>query len=254
MIAAPAPAPVADADILSYREQGFVRLRGMLTPTEVERYRAAVDDAVARDLGRFASQSQVFRQVVNLWESQPVLRELTFHPRIIAAARALAGVPLRLWHDQALIKPPAGKPTVYHQGQTNWSHICRPDSHALTVWVALNDVPVEMGCMGFIPGSHRHWDLGRQENLQDPRGLYRLRPEFEWEQNIRLPLRAGDLTVHHAFTAHNAGPNTTDQHRYGFIIDFMDDDTRYRPIPHVLTDDLNLSPGDLLDHPRFPLV
>lgn len=246
--------PPSEKEIHSYRQDGFIRVRQVLDTDEVHRFRQALDEAVTARMGKVVSSNAVFFQAVNLWESHPVLRELTFHPRVLAIVRALAGVPLRLWHDQALIKPAGGKPTRYHQGQTNWSHDQRPDSHALTVWIALNDAPIERGCMGFIPGSHRHWNLPRQPDLHDPRGLYALRPDFEWEANVRLPLRAGDLTVHHANTAHNAGPNETDEARYGFIIDFMDADTRYRPIPHALTDDLGLEDGDLLDHPRFPLV
>ncbi len=252
--AAPAAFHVLPEDIATYHSQGFIRLRNVFTAPEAGQYRTAVDGVFAGN-GGHRGNSDMFKQVVNLWELHPGLRALTFHPKVLAIAKALAGgAPLRLWHDQVLMKPPGAKPTVPHQGQTNWSHTCSPQSNAMTFWIALNDAPAERGCMGFIPGSHRHWDLPRQQSLADPRGLYALRPEFEWEQVVTLPLRAGDLTVHHAYTAHSAGGNLSDQPRHGYIIDFMDADTTFRPIPHPLTDALGLHPGDRFDLPQFPLV
>jgi len=182
------------------------------------------------------------------------MRELTLHPKLVAACTALAGVPLRLWHDQALIKHPGGTPTVPHQGQPNWGHECRADSHGLTAWIALTDAPIERGVMGFVPGSHLAGSRGKQHRMTDPRALYDLAPEMEWAERVFLPLRAGDITVHHCYTVHAAGGNLGDEPRIGHIVDFIDRDTRANGDWHAVTEDLGFASSDLSEGERFPLV
>ena len=48
--------------------------------------------------------------------------ELTLNP-LAQQATELAGIPLRLWHDQLLIKKPHnGAPTEFHQDAPYWPH------------------------------------------------------------------------------------------------------------------------------------
>ena len=80
-----------------------------------------------------SNESPIFNQYVNVWRQNDVLRELTLDPRLAAAATALAGVPLRIWHDQLLIKPPHnGAATEFHQDAPYWPHA---GSRALAVRV-----------------------------------------------------------------------------------------------------------------------
>ncbi|HEX6972404.1 MAG TPA: phytanoyl-CoA dioxygenase family protein, partial [Limnochordia bacterium] len=164
----------------------------------------------------------------------------------------LAGVPLRLWHDQVLIKQPQNQaPTEFHQDQPYWPHA--DALHPISAWVALVDVPVERGCMSFIPGSFRRRDLAAQ-NLADPRSLFSLWPELEWEPRVTLPLQAGDCTFHHGRCAHMAGANQTDAARVAHVIIFTDATTTYTGKRHVVTDPLGLTPGQRLEGELFPLV
>jgi phytanoyl-CoA hydroxylase len=241
-------------DIASYRENGFVILRNVFSPSEVSRFRDGITAAIRGKRGRFFSANDALEQSVNLWEFDDEARALTLHPHIVSAARALAGVPLRLWHDQALIKHPGGKPTVYHQGQPNWGHVCRPDSHALTAWIALTDATLDHGCMGFIPGSHRRGSLGKQHAMTSARGLFDIAPDCEWATNVRIPLRAGDVSFHHAYTVHMAGANNTNEARIGHIVDFIDRDTVTDGHYHAVTDDLKLPAGSPIAGERFPDV
>ncbi|GAA0594550.1 phytanoyl-CoA dioxygenase family protein [Kribbella sandramycini] len=248
----PTPAATVDeAAISAYRRDGVVRVRNVLTTAEAARFRDAASEAsgIATD---YAGGSAIFNQYVNVWRDHDVLRELTLHPNLARVATALAGVPLRVWHDQLLIKPANnGAATEFHQDAPYWPH--SSSRHSLSAWVALVDVPVEKGCMTFIPGSHRHQGL-RAQDLADRDDLFRVAPDLRWEERLTIPLQAGDCTFHNAHLAHSATPNVTDDPRIAHVTIYIDAATTYTGGGHVVTDGLGLEPGATLNHPHFPAV
>ena len=246
-----APAVLDEETISAYRSDGVVRIRNIISTEEAARFRdAAIAESAAAD--DYANGSPIFKQHVNVWRDNAVLRELTLDPRLAAAATALAGVPLRIWHDHLLIKPPHnGAATEFHQDAPYWPHA--GSRHSLSAWVALVDVPVERGCMTFIPGSQDHKDL-RSQDLADRDDLFRASPDLRWEQRLTIPLRAGDCTFHNAYLAHSATPNLTDDPRIAHVAIYIDADTTYTGAGHVVTDGLDLTAGERLDDEHFPRV
>lgn len=148
-------------------------------------------------------------------------------------------MPLRVWGGNALIKAPDGdRPAGLHDDQTSELLHSRI---TLNAWVALVDVPVERGCLTFLPGSHlRGWperiditginltDLAREETQSYIYGYW---PELQWVPRVIVPLRAGDVTFHHRRTAHAAGPNRTGDHRVSMLITYTGAEATYQPLP-----------------------
>ncbi len=241
---------ISQTAIDKYREQGFVSIQGILSKKEAAEYCHAALDASKR-LGSL-QDGPVFSQFVNVWRQDETMRNLTLHPNIAAAAERLAGVPLRLWHDQILIKQSHNQaPTEFHQDQPYWPHA--NSSHPISAWIALCDVSVECGCMSFISGSHKMTDLERQ-NLRDPESLFSICPELAWKERTTVPLRAGDCTFHHGRCAHMAGPNKTNDPRVAHVVIFMDADTAFRDQRHPVTAPLGLEEGQPLNSDMFPAV
>ncbi len=244
---------LSDEAIQSYRTRGFVHIPGIISKAEAAEFRAAALDLVPR-LRSYAqgAAKDIFTQLVNVWREDDRMKQLTLHPNVGAVAERLAGVPLRLWHDQILIKQPHNNaPTEFHQDQPYWPHAnCR---HALSAWVALCDVPVERGCMTFIPGSQAETDLTAQD-LTDAGSLFGMRPELRWASRVTIPLRAGDCTFHHARCAHMATPNNTDEPRVAHVVIFIDTATTYASRRHVVTDPLELQEGARFEGELFPAV
>lgn len=235
--------------IASYRRNGFVQLRSMLTPDEVSRFAGAAMESY-RHGQALQPGDQTFKQVVNVWQEDDVLRDLTFHPRLAAAATQLAGIPLRLWHDQLLMKKPHNHAaTEYHQDAPYWPH---DDSrHCLSAWVALVDVPLERGCMTFIPGQQDRRDI-RAVDLTDRTDLFEAAEDLTYQPRVTLPLRAGDLTFHNGYTPHTANANDTDEVRLAHVIVYVDRGLSYNGRPHVCTDPLGLTVGQHLPDHEFP--
>lgn len=241
---------VTDDTVASYQDRGFVHVPGILDQAEVERFRAAVERFRAHHGTLRGKDSKIFAQYVDVWRSDPTLAELTRHPRLAAVAERLAGIPLRLWHDQILVKEPHnGAATEFHQDAQYWPHgRCR---HALTAWVALVDVPAERGAMTFIPGSQRETGLEWQ-SLSDSTSMLRIWPEGQWRERVTLPLRAGDCTFHHFYTAHTANANDSDDPRIAQIVVYIDAETTYDGRYHPVTDGLGLAEGQPLPDEHFP--
>ena len=65
------------------------------------------------------------------------MHELMFDARLGEVAGTLAGVDgIRIWHDQALIKPPFGNATAWHLDNPYWSFSSK---NSISIWMALDD-------------------------------------------------------------------------------------------------------------------
>ncbi len=239
------------ADVVaSYRENGFVHIPQVLTPEEVERYRDAARHAYETKAAYNGPDDNTFKQILQLWQTDETLRDLTFHAGLANIATQLAGIPLMLWHDQLLIKKPHnGSATEYHQDAPYWPHANA--RHRLSAWIALVDVPVERGCMTFIPGTHRWTDI-RAVDLHDRTDFSDAAPDVTYLPRVTVPLRAGDCTFHNAYLAHTANPNDTDDFRYAFVNIYVDAKLTYDGRPHPCTDGLGLEIGSPLPAEHFP--
>lgn len=255
MVLAPDSTPVAGpeplpADVVdSYRRNGFVQLRSVLTAVEVQRFSAAAREAYEHAQALQPGDA-TFKQVVNVWRDDDVLRELTLHPVLAAAATQLAGIPLRLWHDQLLMKKPHNcAATEYHQDGPYWPH--DRSRHSLSAWVALVDVPLERGCMSFIPGQQDRRDI-RAVDLTDRTDLFEAAEDLTYQPRVTVPLRAGDVTFHNSYTPHTANRNDTDDVRLAHVVIYADRELLYNGRPHVCTDPLGLEAGQRLPDEEFP--
>jgi phytanoyl-CoA hydroxylase len=241
---------VTDEQIAAFRTDGFVRIPSVISPDEAAHFYEAALDYARRNPPR--SNRPVFDQHVNVWTHDPAMRALTLHPSLAAAAKALNGTELRLWHDQILIKQPHNNAaTEFHQDQPYWPHATSPKP--ISAWIALCDVPAEKGCMTFLPGSFRRTELPAQ-NLGDPRSFFDVAPDLIWSPRVTLPLKAGDCTFHHGRCAHMATPNLTDDPRVAHIVIFMEPCTTYNGKGHIVTDPLNLTVGEPIAGELFPEV
>lgn len=93
--------------------------------------------------------------------------------------------------------------------------------------MALCDVPIERGCMAFVPNSHQ---LGEKEfvdifHATDELERSKKVTDSEW---IPEPLTAGAATFHSGLTYHRAFANQTDEMREAMTIIYFADSARYR--------------------------
>ena len=250
--------PISPAQITAYQRDGYAKLDDVITGDDLVAFRDAVEEAVKEDTKDLdpnrvkGSYEQIFIQCVNLWHRYPKVKPFVLHRRLANIASKLSGCSVRIWHDHALFKEPhTGAKTPWHQDTPYWPH--EQKMHQLTIWVALRDATILNGCMSFIPGTHRMFDI-EPVNLGDPQDLYDVAPQTKGIKAVTCELKAGSVTVHNGMTFHYAGPNRSDGLREAIAIIYMPDGTTYSPTPHQTTDPLKLKAGQKLNQELFPLV
>ena len=106
-------------------------------------------------------------------------------------------------------KPPAlGQATPPHQdGFYFMLEPCR----ALTMWMALDMVDEENGCVRYVRGSHTRGmrPHGRTETLGFSQGITNFAQAADSKNEVACPAQPGDLLAHHALTIHRADANTS---------------------------------------------
>lgn len=237
-----------------FHDEGFAHLPNLLADDEVGRFRTAALDSIEERSKKDKDFGTGVVATTDGWEQNPTLRELALYPRIGALAHQVAGMPLRVWGGEVLVKPPhATASTGWHDDLT----FALLDSRlTFNIWIALVDVPAERGCLTFLPRSHHRDGPARvdpAEQYRDPDGyLFTHWPQLRWSPQVTVPLRAGEATIHHNRTAHSAGANTTDTARVSFLLTVTDADATYRSLPGH--DPLPLKPGQALPDVRYPRV
>jgi ectoine hydroxylase-related dioxygenase (phytanoyl-CoA dioxygenase family) len=195
----------------AFRRYGHVLVRGIASREEVQAYRPVIQkvvDEVARQhdtQGRIDDYSKLFTQVTNVWRLSDQTQRIVFSRRFAGVAARLLGVPsVRLYHDQALFKPPGADRTPWHQDRYYWP---LDTDRTVTMWLPLVDVEEEMGPMMFASGSHRADSLGDLAiSNETDRRLAAIIAERGWRISSAA-IHAGDATFHAGGTLHSAGAN-----------------------------------------------
>jgi phytanoyl-CoA hydroxylase len=266
---------LSEAQVASYRENGFLVIENFLDSGELVHWQKTTQEAVDQRLAMTAAgvnstgtnkilsnqhnpdsyYAQVFTQCIKLLETHDGMKELMLDPRLGELAATLAGVDgIRIWHDQALFKPPFGNPTGWHLDNPYWSFSTRD---TLSLWVALDDATLGNGCMWYIPGSHKTatWEnAGIGQNMSD---LFKLYPQWREIEPVACPCPAGSAVFHNGLTAHGAGANMTNKPRRAMTCGYMPDGATFNGQQNILPDDYfkSLKVGDVLNNDTLnPLV
>jgi ectoine hydroxylase-related dioxygenase (phytanoyl-CoA dioxygenase family) len=185
-----------------------------------------VDDAARGNekQGRISDYSKMFTQVTNVWRMNETVRAFVFAKRFARLAAELLGVKgVRLYHDQALIKEPGGKPTPWHQDHYYWP---LETDDTVTMWKPLIDCPHEMGTMDFVAGSHINPAFAEMPISESSQEYF---SRIISQQNLaptHFSLNAGDATFHYGKTLHSAPSNSTTIRREVITIIYYADRTR----------------------------
>jgi phytanoyl-CoA hydroxylase len=218
-----------DAEKRQYDEQGFVILRQFLTgpalaelQSELERYIRVVvpklpdTDAFYQDRSRPETLKQLQRM-----EQDPFFNAYATHPKWKGLAEVLVGETVSPGKAEWFNKPPATN-HVTPPHQDNY-YFCLAPAGVVTIWLALDRVDAENGCLRYVAGSHlggfrKHAKskiLGFSQGIVDYTA-----DDFVRETAARL--EPGDAVAHHGMTIHRADANHSHQrHRRSFAMVFQ---------------------------------
>ena len=217
---------VSPEAIAFYQKNGYVKLKNVLSPEVLRHYGDVITDLVIRlntltkSMEERTTYERAFLQIMNLWREDKTAREFVFSHRLAKIAADLMGVDsVRLYHDQALYKEPSGGFTPWHADQFYWP-LSSPKT--VTVWIPLQDTPMEMGPLAFAEQSQQV-EIGRNIEISDE--SERLLAEELANQNFAIndtPFELGEVSYHAGWTFHRAGPNTSSTPRKVMTMIYMD--------------------------------
>jgi ectoine hydroxylase-related dioxygenase (phytanoyl-CoA dioxygenase family) len=215
-----------------YSKNGYIKLKNILSEDEINYFNQVISEVVLKmkkeeiPLAQRDTYGKAFLQLFNLWKEDDRIKELIFNKRLGQIASELMQVNgVRLYHDQALFKEPQGGITPWHADQHYWP---LASDKTITVWIPLQEVPLEMGPLEFSAGS-QHLVSGRELSISDE-------SESVIGEKIRLsdfkhivePFYIGEVSFHSGWVFHRAGANTTNIMRKVMTIIYMDKDMKLK--------------------------
>lgn len=211
----------------NFARDGHVVIRALASPAEVAAYRPLIREVVTsvserrRNAGSVSGYASFFTQVTNLWRLHDGVLRFVIGRRFAQVAAKLLGVrAVRLYHDQALFKPPAGPGTPWHQDQVYWP---LATTRTVTMWMPLMDLTRAMGTMVFASGSHRDGPLTGLAISGDSDAFFSGLVRERGFALTSYDLAAGDATFHTGWTAHATHPNSSAVEREVMTVIYYED-------------------------------
>ncbi len=262
---------VGDADVVRFREDGAVCLRGVFGMDWIERLRRAVDADMATPgpmvrINTAQGSPGLFFVDFQLWQRHADCRAFVFDsPAAALAARLMGSKTVNWYHDHLLVKEPGTQePTPWHHDQPYYPIEGRD---LVSFWLPLDPVSRDT-CVEYIRGSHRwgRWFLPKffrkeaEFTAQDPR--FEPIPDFSAEREqhefLGWDMEPGDLIAFHSLTVHGApGNRSVTRRRRAWATRWLGDDARYAERIGTVSPPIEghgLKAGDAFGGSLFPRV
>jgi hypothetical protein len=267
-------------EIEHYREHGWVKLEGLLSPGLAQMLSDTVVGMLNEAMhatGLAASDEHGAAEPLTEGASGRTLTQDPWHSSNLRVSNGLMGAiatsgalgesyarllgvrPLRLFSDTVFGLPATSRGmqrpgTRWHQDYP-WVPIDRAIGGNL--WLACVEITPEMGSLQYLSGSHRErplgkhfgdsWEVGAEEVYPWILERYEISPAFH--------LQPGDALAHQLLTIHSSQPNrSADRDRIAWTTQRIDANALYDGKAHPATDSLNLPIDRPLDHEQFPIV
>jgi phytanoyl-CoA hydroxylase len=224
---------ISQEQIDCYWEKGWVVVESVFNPQEVEHI-AAVATALGQEELRAAATgkdvglhgalytmdkskegSSAPRKIDYPFEKNEHFKNLLLSERLVGIiGKLIGGIPL-LVRDQIFLKPPrCGSAKPYHQDNAHF--LCSPGDKVITVWIALDDVDEENGCLRYIDRSHKGPILPHEPIEGEPHNMAPPTDLIDLNKESLAPVPKGGVVFHHSQTLHTSHRNESDRWRRAY--------------------------------------
>jgi ectoine hydroxylase-related dioxygenase (phytanoyl-CoA dioxygenase family) len=198
-----------------YQKHGYFIHRDLFKPDELHEVTDYIMEHVVESKRLPPVQPHIEDAFFREWCSQDYLLDFV---------EPIVGPDIALWTVHCFYKPPINGPrTPWHQDAVYWE---MEPVVTCSIWLALEQVDEENGCMRVLPGTHlgskelgHHGIDSVKENAS--LGLETNDDQFDECTAVSMILDTGDCSVHHSHLIHGAMPNTSGRSRNGLVMRFM---------------------------------
>ena len=214
------PANPANAKALSreqvegYNTHGFIRPVDVYAPDEIAMIRQYFDRLLENTIASGGNSYSISTAHMKYGGVYDILT----NQRIVDYVADLLGEDVVAWGSHFFCKMPGdGRAVAWHQDASYWP---LTPSHAVTVWLAIDDADLDNGCMKFIAGSHHSGHLTyRKSNPEEHNVLDQTVPNAESYGKIVIDdLKAGEASIHNDLLLHGSDANMSTRRRCGLTL------------------------------------
>ncbi len=221
---------IQDRQLAELAENGYTVLESLFPVTEMAELAILIENHQRRHVEALKAQGGTDGGISradeitftdHLAEADSDIMKFVARPEFLDICTALLGPDVDLYWNQSVYK--AGKGTKEFPWHQDDGYMEVTPAPYLTIWLAINDVTVENGCVWFLPGSHKGGVI-KHEDTPIGKACYSLE---EPDQGVPAPLKAGSAAVFWSQTMHKSGLNVSDQMRKAYVIQYSAAGLRY---------------------------
>ena len=212
------PRVLTEAQMQTYREFGYAAPIRVFGEEQAAAYRARLEAFESLNRRSLDGHERSRSYLLFDWAY-----EICASRRVVDAVADAMGCPdVLIFHSTTWIKERESTSFVsWHQDST---YLGLEPCESVTGWIALTPATVENGCLRVMPGTHR---LGQLPNDLRPEKDNLLssgqhaRIAFDESMIVDMPLRPGEMSLHHTYAVHGSNPNHTADRRIGIGVQFV---------------------------------
>lgn len=205
-----------------FARDGYVVLRGFFSPPEMKELMAQLDRYIAevvphlpadKNFFEIKGQVETLKYAGNMDLHDPYFRKLYEGGGFVELAEWLMDGPVVGKNLSLFNKPPrVGDKTPPHQ---DGYYFMLDPMEALTLWLAIDLVDAENGCVRYVTGSHRKGMRPHQrtQTLGFSQGISDYGTAEDQQNEVAISAQPGDLLAHHCLTIHRADANRSSRTR-----------------------------------------
>lgn len=219
---------LTSAIVDGFHKAGYAVIRDPLFPTsDFSRLCAIFEE----DVARHGDENPGYMDQIHTHDGR--LLEFLLSDTVLDLVEPLVGADIGLWSSHLISKPPrTGKATPWHTDAAYWEGRVSTMEGICTVWLAIDEVTSDNGCMKVIPGTHLSDDVHDYRPVDSGTNLFEseIRPEqIDASVAVELLLHPNQCSIHDARIVHGANPNTSDRRRAGYTMRYFPTTTRVIP-------------------------
>ena len=209
--------------ILNKKQINFFKKNGYLFPIKVMEekeaslYRAELEDYEKSQGSTLSGIDKHKSHLLFSW-----VNKIVHNNNILDSVEDILGPNILCWSSSFFIKEVNENSFVsWHQDSQYWG--LEPDD-VVTAWVAISDASLETGPMEVVPKSHKWGNLEHKDTFNEKNLLTRgqeLNIKISEYNTIPMPLKPGEVSLHHVKLAHSSNINKTNDRRIGIAIRYI---------------------------------
>jgi non-heme Fe2+,alpha-ketoglutarate-dependent halogenase len=212
------PKRLTDEQVEQYRRDGYVSPVRVMAEDEAAAIRQKIEAFEAAQGKSLHGTQRTKCSLLFPW-----VYELFTSDAVLDAVEDVIGPNILQYQCGAWVKEPeTGSYVSWHQDCTYYG---LDPLELVSAWVALSPASEDSGCMQVLPGSHLQGEIPTANTELNEDNLLasgmRAQVEIDESKAVPMPLRPGEMSLHHVALLHSSRPNHGDDRRIGISGGFM---------------------------------